>query len=191
MWKELRPAILITFVLTIVTGILYPLAVTGLAQSLFHKQADGSLIERNGKTIGSEIIGQNFTKPGYFHSRPSQNAYDAANSGGSNLGPTNPALADRLSKDAAQFRKDNPAFTGVIPADAITTSASGLDPEISPANALAQATRVAGARGASPDAVRNLIAANTQRRDLGVLGEPRVNVLKLNLALDEAYPIGH
>lgn len=189
MWKELKPAILITFVLTILTGILYPLAVTGLAQAIFHKQADGSLIEHNGKVIGSEIIGQNFAKPEYFHPRPSQNSYDAANSGGSNLGPTNPALADRLKKDADQFRKDNPEYTGPIPADAITASASGLDPEVSPANALAQAARVAKARGTSPEVVQNLVAANTQRRDLGVLGEPRVNVLKLNLALDEAFPL--
>jgi len=189
MLKELKPAILITFVLTILTGILYPLAVTGIAQTIFHKQANGSLIERDGKVIGSEIIGQNFTRPEYFHPRPSQNSYDAANSGGSNLGPTNPALADRLKKDAAQFRKDNPDFTGPIPADAITTSASGLDPEITPANALAQAARVAQARGASPDAVRNLVAANTRQRDLGVLGEPRVNVLKLNMALDQTYPV--
>ncbi len=189
MWKEMKPAILITFVLTIITGIAYPLAVTGLAQTLFHKQANGSLIERNGKVIGSEIIGQNFAKPEYFHPRPSQNSYDAANSGGSNLGPTNPALNDRLTKDAAQFRKDNPDFTGAIPADAITASASGLDPEISPANALAQAARVAKARGASLDTVQNLVAANTAQRDLGVLGEPRVNVLKLNLALDAALPV--
>jgi K+-transporting ATPase ATPase C chain len=158
MLKELKPAILITFVLTIITGILYPLAVTGLAQTLFHKQANGSLIERDGKVIGSVIIG-----------------------------PTNPALADRLTKDAAQFRKDNPDYAGDIPADAITTSASGLDPEISPANALSQAARVAKARGASVDAVVNLVTANIQRRDLAVLGEPRVNVLKLNLALDQEY----
>jgi len=189
MLKELKPAILITFVLTIITGILYPLAVTGIAQTIFHKQANGSLIERDGKVIGSEIIGQNFTKPEYFHPRPSQNSYDAANSGGSNLGPTNPALADRLKKDAAQFRKDNPDYTGPIPADAITVSGSGLDPEISPANALAQSTRVAQARSASTDAIRTLVAANTQQRDLGFLGEPRVNVLKLNMALDQAYPV--
>jgi K+-transporting ATPase ATPase C chain len=189
MLKELKPAILITFVLTIITGILYPLTVTGIAQTIFRKQANGSLIEHDGKVIGSEIIGQNFTKPEYFHPRPSQNSYDAANSGGSNLGPTNPALADRLKKDAAQFRKDNPDYTGPIPADAITASASGLDPEITPANALAQAERVAQTRGVSGDALRNLVAANTQQRDLGVLGEPRVNVLKLNMALDQAYPV--
>ena len=188
MLKELRPAILITFVLTIITGILYPLAVTGIAQTIFHKQANGSLIERDGKVIGSEIIGQNFAKPEYFHPRPSQNSYDAANSGGSNLGPTNPALADRLKKDAETFRKDNPDYTGPIPADAITASGSGLDPEISPANALAQAARVAKTRGASTDAVQSLVAVNTQQRDLGVLGEPRVNVLKLNMALDQSYP---
>jgi K+-transporting ATPase ATPase C chain len=189
MLKELRPAILITFILTIITGILYPLAVTGIAQTIFHKQANGSLIERDGKVIGSEIIGQNFTKPEYFHPRPSQNSYDAANSGGSNLGPTNPALADRLKKDAETFRKDNPDYTGPIPADAITASGSGLDPEISPANATAQAARVAKTRGASTDAVQNLVAINTKQRDLGVLGEPRVNVLKLNMALDQAYPV--
>jgi len=191
MLKELKPAILITIVLTILTGIIYPLAVTGIAQAVFRKQANGSLIEQNGKVIGSEIIGQNFTKPEYFHPRPSQNMYDAANSGGSNLGPTNPALADRLKKDAVQFRKDNPDFTGPIPADAITASGSGLDPEISPANAGAQAGRIAKARGASADAIQNLVAANTASRDLGVLGEPRVNVLKLNMALDQAYPLKH
>ena len=189
MLRELRPAILMTFILTIITGILYPLAVTGIAQTIFHKQANGSLIERDGKVIGSEIIGQNFTRPEYFHPRPSQNSYDAANSGGSNLGPTNPALADRLKKDADAFRKDNPDYTGPIPADAITASGSGLDPEVSPANAIAQAARVAKARGASTDAVQNLVAANTQQRDLGVLGEPRVNVLKLNIALDQGYPL--
>jgi len=190
MFAELKPAILITIVLTILTGILYPLAVTGAAQALFHKQANGSLIERNGQVIGSELIGQNFTKPEYFHPRPSAagNGYDAANSAGSNLGPTNPALADRLTKDAAQFRRDNPDFTGPIPADAITTSASGLDPDITPANALAQASRVAKARGASVESVTNLVQANIQSRDLGVLGEPRVNVLKLNMALDQTYP---
>jgi potassium-transporting ATPase KdpC subunit len=188
MLKELRPAILITFVLTILTGILYPLAVTGIAQSVFPRQANGSLVERNGKVIGSEIIAQNFAKPEYFHPRPSQNSYDASNSGGSNLGPTNPALADRLKKDAEAFRKDNPDFSGPIPADAITASGSGLDPEISPANALAQASRVAKARRATLDSVRNLIEANTHHRDLALLGEPRVNVLKLNIMLDETYP---
>lgn len=188
MFSELKPAILITIVFTILTGLLYPLAVTGAAQVLFHKQANGSLLEAKGHVIGSELIGQNFTKPEYFHPRPSAagNGYDAANSSGSNLGPTNPALADRLTKDAAQFRKDNPDFTGPIPADAITTSASGLDPDITPANAEAQAARVANARRMPKEKVESLIAANTQGRDLGFLGEPRVNVLRLNLALDAA-----
>ena len=185
MLSELKPAILITFVFTLLTGILYPLAITGAAQALFREKANGSLIERNGRVIGSALIGQNFAKPGYFHPRPSAagNGYDAANSGGTNLGPTNSALADRLSKDAASFRSDN-AFTGAIPADAITTSASGLDPEISPATAYAQVGRVAAARNISPDAVRAIVSAHIESRDLGFLGEPRVNVLKLNLALD-------
>ena len=191
MFSELKPAILMTIVLTVLTGIVYPLAVTGLAQALFSRQANGSLIERNGKLIGSELIGQNFSKPEYFHPRPSaagQNGYDAAGSSGSNFGPTNPALADRLKKDAAHFRKDNPDHTGPIPADAITASGSGLDPEISPANAFAQSSRVAKARGASVDAVQKLVSTYTEGRDLGVLGEPRVNVLKLNVALDREFP---
>jgi K+-transporting ATPase ATPase C chain len=191
MWKQLRPAILITLVFTVLTGIVYPLAVTGAAQAMFRKQANGSLIERNGQVIGSELIGQNFAKPEYFHPRPSAagSGYDAANSSGSNLGPTNPALSDRLTKDAAQFRKDNPDYTGAIPADAITTSGSGLDPDITPANAFAQAARVASSRGLSSDAVRSLIGELVQQRDLGVLGEPRVNVLKLNLDLDRRMPL--
>src|SRR5690349_21999234 len=149
MFQELKPAILITIVFTVITGIAYPLAMAGICQALFHKQANGSLVERNGKVIGSELIAPNFTKPGYFHPRPSaagQNGYDASASSGSNLGPTNPALVDRLAKDAAQFRKDNPDYSGPIPADSITTSGSGLDPEISHADALAQVPRVAKAR---------------------------------------------
>jgi K+-transporting ATPase ATPase C chain len=191
MWKQLKPAILITIVFTVLTGIVYPLAVTGVAQAMFRKQANGSLIERNGQVVGSELIGQDFAKPEYFHPRPSAagKGYDAANSSGSNLGPTNPALSDRLTKDAAQFHKDNPDYSGAIPADAITTSGSGLDPEITPANALAQAARVAGARGVGADAVRSLVGESVQQRDLGVLGEPRVNVLKLNLALDQRMPL--
>lgn len=190
MLSEFKPAILITLFFTGLTGILYPLAVTGAAQTLFHRQANGSLVTVAGKTVGSELIGQNFTRPEYFHPRPSAagSGYDAANSGGTNLGPTNPALADRLAKDAAQFRRDNPDFTGPIPSDAITTSASGLDPDISPANALAQAGRVAVARGAAPDAIRRLVAGNTEQRTLGVIGEPTINVLKLNMALDSQFP---
>jgi K+-transporting ATPase ATPase C chain len=191
MWKQLKPAILITIVFTVLTGIVYPLAVTGVAQAMFRKQANGSLIERNGQVVGSELIGQDFAKPEYFHPRPSAagKGYDAANSSGSNLGPTNPALSDRLTKDAAQFHKDNPDYSGAIPADAITASGSGLDPEITPANALAQAARVAVARGVAPDTVRSLVGESVQHRDLGVLGEPRVNVLKLNLALDQRMPL--
>jgi len=192
MLSELKPAILITMFFTLLTGIFYPLAITGAAQALFHRQANGSLILVNGEPVGSELIGQNFAKPEYFHPRPSaagMNGYDPTASGGSNLGPTNPALSDRLTKDAAQFRKDNPDFDGPIPADAITTSASGLDPEISPANARAQAARVAKARNASRAEVESLVGANTASRDFGVLGEPRVNVLKLNLALDRSLPV--
>ncbi len=186
MWREFKPAIIITFLLTALCGVIYPLAITGAARVLFPKQAAGSLIERGGKVVGSELIGQNFSKPEYFHPRPSAagNGYDAANSSGSNLGPTNPALADRLTKDAAQFRKDNPDYSGPIPADAITASGSGLDPEISPANALAQAPRVAIARGITLNAVNELITRNTKGRDLGFIGEPRVNVLRLNMDLD-------
>jgi K+-transporting ATPase ATPase C chain len=186
MWREFKPATIITLLLTALCGVIYPLAITGAARVLFPKQAAGSLIERGGKVVGSELIGQNFSKPEYFHPRPSAagNGYDAANSSGSNLGPTNPALADRLTKDAAQFRKDNPDYSGPIPADAITTSGSGLDPDISPANALAQAPRVAKARGISLDAVNDLIARDMKGRDLGFIGEPRVNVLRLNMDLD-------
>ncbi|HEY4084862.1 MAG TPA: potassium-transporting ATPase subunit KdpC [Bryobacteraceae bacterium] len=191
MWKELKPAILVTVMFTILTGIVYPLAVTGAAKAMFPSQARGSLIEREGKVVGSELIGQNFTRPEYFHPRPSAagTGYDAGASSGSNLGPTNPALVERLAKDAAKFREENPRFEGAIPADAITTSGSGLDPDISPANALAQAERVALARGVPADSVRQVILASLEARDLGVLGEPRVNVLKLNLTMDEKAPI--
>lgn len=187
MLKALKIGLFITIFFTILTGIVYPLAVTGAAQALFPRQANGTLVSHNGKVVGSELIGQNFTKPEYFHPRPSAAGagYDAANSSGSNLGPTNPALADRLTKDSAQFRKDNPDYSGPIPADAITASGSGLDPEISPANALAQVPRVAAARGIPVAIVRGLVSRAIQQRDLGLLGEPRVNVLRLNMALDE------
>jgi K+-transporting ATPase ATPase C chain len=187
MFKELKPAILITIVFTVLTGILYPLAVTGIAQLAFPHQANGSLVGP-----GSRLIAQNFTKPQYFHPRPSaasDKGYDPTSSGASNLGPTNPALADRLKKDAAAFRKDNPDYSGPIPADAITTSGSGLDPEISPANAMAQTARVAKARNVSPDRIEQLVAAHTQGRQFGFLGEPRVNVLELNMELDRAIPL--
>lgn len=192
MFSQLRPAFVITILLTVLTGILYPLAITGMSQGLFHRQANGTLIDRDGKVIGSELIAQAFTKPGYFHPRPSAagtNGWDATASGGSNLGPTNPALADRLKKDAATFRKENPSFQGPIPADAITASGSGLDPDISPANAVAQSDRVMHARNISADRLQQLLAANTEGRQLGFLGEPRVNVLKLNLALDRNFPL--
>ena len=188
MLNQLKPALLITLVFTVLTGILYPLAVTGVAQLIFPHQANGSLVTAHGKTIGSELIGQNFTKPEYFHPRPSaagEKGYDPTASSASNLGPTNPALSTRLTKDAAAFRKENPDFSGPIPADAITTSGSGLDPEISPANAMAQAPRVAKARNLSPDRVAQLVTAHTRGRQFGLLGEARVNVLELNLDLDQ------
>jgi K+-transporting ATPase ATPase C chain len=185
--KQLLIAVKATIVLTVLTGVLYPLLVTGLTKVLFPRQAAGSLIEANGKTVGSELIGQKFTRPEYFHGRP--DAYDGLSSGGSNLGPTNQKLIDRVKEDAAKFRAENPTFTGPIPADIVTASASGLDPHISPAAAEAQAGRVAAARGVPADTVRQLIAAHTEGRQLGIFGEPRVNVLQLNLALDSAVPI--
>lgn len=192
MLAQIKPAILITIVFTVLTGILYPLAVTGVAQLAFPHQANGSIATVNGKDVGSTLIAQNFTKPEYFHPRPSaasDKGYDPTSSSPSNLGPTNPALADRLKKDAAAFRKDNPDYTGPIPADAITTSGSGLDPEISPANAAAQTTRVAKARNVPPDRIAQLVEAHTQGRQFGFLGEARVNVLDLNMALDQAAPV--
>ena len=194
--KQLMIAIRATLVLTIVTGVAYPLVVTGLSQLLFPHQANGSLTPVSGKVIGSELIGQRFTRPQYFHGRPSaagNDGYDAdAPAGGaSNYGPTNQKLVDRVKTDLKSFRAENPTFTGPVPADLLTTSASGLDPDISPASAEAQAGRVAAARGVTLEAVRQLIAAHTQGRQFGVLGEPRVNVLELNLALDQAAPLKH
>jgi len=189
--KQLWIALKITVVLTLVTGIAYPLLVTGLAKAIFPRQAGGSLIQANGRTAGSELIGQKFTKPEYFHGRPSAagDGYDGLSSGGSTLGPTNQKLADRVKADVAKFREENPAYTGPVPADIVTASGSGLDPHISPDAADAQVARVAAARGMTADAVRSLVAAQTEKRQLGVLGEPRVNVLKLNLALDQAAPV--
>ena len=182
-----------TLVMTVLTGMLYPALVTGLAQAIFHKQASGSLIEANGKVIGSELIGQKFSKPEYFQGRPSAagDGYDAANSGASNLGPTNQKLADRIKADSAKFRRNNPDFSGPIPADLLTTSASGLDPHLSPASAAAQVSRVAMARGITPAEIQQLVERFTQPRQLGFLGEPRVNVLELNLALDATHPVKH
>jgi K+-transporting ATPase ATPase C chain len=186
--KQLMIAIKATLLLTVLTGLLYPLAVTGLAQILFPHQANGSLKVVNGKTVGSELIGQRFTKTEYFHGRPSAagNGYDGLNSGGSNYGPTNQKLSDRVSDDVKKFRAENPTYTGPIPADLLTASGSGLDPHISPASADVQVARVAAARGMSAESVRQLVAAHTEGRQYGLFGEPRVNVLELNLALDQA-----
>ena len=191
MLKQIKTAVLITLVLTVLTGIIYPLAITALSQVLFPQQANGSLITANGKVIGSELLGQNFAKPEYFHPRPSAagTGYDATSSGGSNLGPTSPDLSKRLSADAAAFHKDNPQQSGPLPSDLITASASGLDPDISPASARVQIARVAQARGISPQQMESLVGANVQGRQLRILGEPRVNVLKLNLDLDRQYPL--
>lgn len=189
MLSEIKPAILITLVLTLLTGLIYPLAITGLSQALFPHQANGSLLAPNGKLIGSSLIGQSFTRPEYFHPRPSaagDKGYDGMSSGGTNLSPTNPALQKRLADSAAAFRNENPTFSGAIPADAITTSASGLDPHISPDTAFAQCDRVAQTRSIPLERVRSLVQSHIEGRQLGFLGEPRVNVLLLNLALDNA-----
>jgi len=191
MWQQLLPALRMTLLMTVLTGLIYPLAVTGLCQMLFRDKANGSLITVNGQVIGSELIGQNFSKALYFQPRPSaagNDGYDATASGGSNLGPTNQKLIDRVKASAGKFQKENPSYTGPLPADLVTASGSGLDPHISPASAAAQAHRVAQARGISDAQIATLIDSHTQGRDLGFLGEPRVNVLLLNLALDREYP---
>lgn len=190
MKKNLVTAVLMTVVTTILLGIIYPLVVTGIAKALFPNKANGQLIERDGKVIGSRIIGQPFAGPGYFYSRPSaagNNGYDAANSGGSNLGPTNQKLIDRVKQDTARLQAENPQQP--VPIDLVTTSASGLDPDISPAAADFQVPRVARERSMSPDELRRLIAKHTESRQLGFLGEPRVNVLELNLDLDSSHPL--
>jgi potassium-transporting ATPase KdpC subunit len=191
MLQQLAPALRMTALLTVLTGLVYPAVITGLCQMLFRSQANGSLLVQNGQTVGSLLLAQNFTRPEYFHPRPSaagNDGYDPTASSGSNLGPTSQKLYDRVKTSAEQFRKDNPDYTGPIPADALTASGSGLDPQISVANASAQAARVAKARGVSRSTIESVIASATEGRDLGFLGEPRVNVLRLNLELDRQFP---
>jgi potassium-transporting ATPase KdpC subunit len=197
MLKEIRPAIIILLGLTLITGLAYPLAMTELAEAIFPGQAQGSLIEKDGKVVGSALIGQVFADDKYFHGRPSatntpdpkdatktiDSPYNAANSGGSNLGPTSKALADRIKGDVNKLKQEN--TSDPLPVDLVTTSGSGLDPHISPAAALFQVPRVAKARNIPEDRVRHLVGEHTEERLLGLLGEPRVNVLALNLALDE------
>jgi K+-transporting ATPase ATPase C chain len=198
MLREIRPAIIVLILLTLITGLAYPLAMTAIADVIFPQQAQGSLIEKDGKVVGSALIGQEFKEDKYFHGRPSATLapdpadstktvpapYNAANSGGSNLGPTSKALNDRIKDDVEKLKAENPSLP--VPIDLVTTSASGLDPDISPEGALFQVPRVAKARNMPQDRVRALVTENTKGRFAGLLGEPRVNVLALNLALDVA-----
>jgi potassium-transporting ATPase KdpC subunit len=196
MLREIRPAIVLVITLTLITGVAYPFAITGIAQVIFPDKAQGSLVERDGKVVGSALIGQEFTSEGYFHGRPSATTtpdpndstksvpapYNAANSGGSNLGPTNKSLIERIQGDIEKLKQENPSAQ--VPSDLVTTSGSGLDPHISPEAALFQVPRVAKARNLPENQIRQLVAENTSDRLVGLLGEPRVNVLQLNLALD-------
>jgi K+-transporting ATPase ATPase C chain len=189
MIKNLKISILMTIVTTILLGVVYPFVVTGLAQLIFPKQANGELIMQHGKIVGSRLIGQPFSSPGYFRSRPSAagNGYDAGNSGGSNLGPTNKMLIDRVNGDVQKLQVENPSMP--VPMDLVTTSGSGLDPHISPEAAAFQIPRVARERGMTENDVRALVGKHTEGRQLGSLGEPRVNVLELNLDLDTVHPL--
>lgn len=190
MWQQILPGLRIKVFLTVLLGIAYPLVMTGISQMLFPRQSAGSLITENGKVVGSELIGQSFTRPEYFNSRPSNagaNGYDATASSGYNQGPTNKKLVDRVSAAVEQFRKNNPDYKGPIPADLVTGSASGLDPHLSPDSTRAQAARVAQLRHAPVEQMNQLIGQYTEAPDLGILGEPRVNVLKLNLELDRRF----
>ena len=192
MWKQIIPGIRVTLLLTVLTGLVYPGIITGLCQMLFPKQANGSLLYKDGKVIGSSLIGQNFSRPEYFQPRPSaagSDGYDATSSTGSNLGPTSQKLSDRVKAAAEKFRKENPDYTGPIPADLLTASGSGLDPHLSPASAGVQVARISKARRVDMQPVQALIAEYTEGRALGFIGEPRVNVLALNTAMDERFPV--
>lgn len=192
MWEQILPGLRIKILMTLLLGVIYPLAITGICQVFFPHQANGSLITAGGRVVGSELIGQNFSRPEYFQPRPSaagNDGYDATASGSSNYGPTNKRLIERVKASVEKFRKDNPDYQGPIPADLVTASASGLDPHLSPDSAWAQAPRVAKARGVDVERINQVMAQFTQRPDLGILGEPRVNVLKLNLELDRIIPL--
>lgn len=192
MWNQLLPGLRMTLCLTILTGLIYPGVVTGLCQMLFPSKANGSLIMRDGKVVGSSLIGQNFSRPEYFQPRPSAagaDGYDSSASSGSNLGPTSQKLMDRAKGTVEKLKSDNPDSHERIPADLATASGSGLDPHISPASAAFQRDRIAKARGVSADQLKTIVAQFTEDRDLGILGEPRVNVLLLNTALDEKLPV--